>query len=164
MIDIQPKSNKIEKFIYQIFCSFFSFVQSGITFKFSCIFASFQSNVTPGRHLVPNPFDPRISGSPLPVPLDKWSPIKMIPLDKRSPSNLVPKNLVPLDKWSPPNLVPVFLNPHSLSPWTDLDNLNILKPWKGLVFPFFRGARIMNHFPFELLIVISKKDVQALLL
>ena len=25
-------------------------------------------------HLVPNPFDPRTSGPPLPVPMDKWSP------------------------------------------------------------------------------------------
>ena len=32
---------------------------------------------------------------------------------------MVPKNLVPVDKWSPSNLVPVFMDPHSLSSWTN---------------------------------------------
>ena len=55
-------------------------------------------------HLVPNPFDPRTSGPPLPVPLDKkWSQT----------------NLVPMNKWFSTNLVPVLLDHHSLSPWTN---------------------------------------------
>ena len=32
---------------------------------------------------------------------------------------MVLRNLVPMDKWSPTNLVPIFLDPHSLSPWTN---------------------------------------------
>ena len=34
----------------------------------------FLARCTAVTHLVPNPFDPRTSGPPLPVPMDKWSP------------------------------------------------------------------------------------------
>ena len=59
-------------------------------------------------HLVPNPFDSRTSGPPLPVPL---IPIKLIPLDKWSQSNSVP-----LDKWSPKIWSPYFRIPTACPP------------------------------------------------
>ena len=84
------------------------------------------------QNLVPNPFDPRTSGPPLPVPMDKWSPNIWSPWTNgpqpiwshwtNGPHQIWsdwtngPQNLVPLDKWSPTNLVPIFPNHHSLSP------------------------------------------------
>jgi hypothetical protein len=59
-------------------------------------------------HLVPNPFDSRTSGPPLPVPL---IPIKLIPMDKWSQSNSVP-----LDKWSPKIWSPYFRIPTACPP------------------------------------------------
>ena len=55
-------------------------------------------------HLVPNPFGPRTSGPPLPVPMDKWSP------KIRSPWTNGPQPI-----WSP------WTNgPHQIwSPWTN---------------------------------------------
>ena len=43
-----------------------------IVFLLSLYRLGFQGAAT---HLVPNPFDPRTSGPPLPVPLDKRSPL-----------------------------------------------------------------------------------------
>ena len=63
-------------------------------------------------HLVPNPFDPRTSSPPLPVPWtndpDKVDPPpgQMVPIKFGPHGQMVPKYLVPQDKWSPTNLVP----------------------------------------------------------
>ena len=66
-------------------------------------------------HLFPNPFDPRISGPPLPVPMDKWSP------KIRSPWTTGPQTI-----WSPwtngpqPIWSPWTNGPHQIwSPWTN---------------------------------------------
>ena len=51
-------------------------------------------------------------------PID-WSLLTNSPQPIRSPWTDGPKNLVLMDKWSPTNFNPIFLDPHSLSPWTN---------------------------------------------
>ena len=66
-------------------------------------------------HLVPNPFDPRTYGPPLPVPRDKWSQKIQSPWTNGPQPIWFPwtngpiSNLVPMDKWSP----------KIWSPWTN---------------------------------------------
>ena len=78
--------------------------------KKPCVNEPIESNYAYGvvylaaTHLVPNPFGPRTSGPPLPVPMDKWSP------KIRSPWTNGPQPI-----WSP------WTNgPHQIwSPWTN---------------------------------------------
>ena len=76
-------------------------------------------------HLVPNAFGPRTSGPPLPVPLDKRSPINWSlwtngPHTIRSPWTNSPQKIGPQPIRSPANLVPSQFDPQPIwSPWTN---------------------------------------------
>ena len=75
-----------------------------------------------------------IPGLPVPDTLSPWTnnphkidpPRQMVPNKFGPYGQMVPKNLAPLDKLSPANSVPVFLDPYSLSSWT---NGNFWRPY-----------------------------------
>merc|ERR1712218_483778 len=75
-------------------------------------------------HLVPNPFGPRTSGPPLPVPMDKWSPKIRSPWTNGphqiwSPWTNGPQNFGQPGQMVPNQFGPRISNHHSLSPWTN---------------------------------------------
>ena len=79
-------------------------------------------------HLVPNPFDPRTSGPPLPVPMDKWSPNIWSPWtngpqDNLSPWTIGPQNLSVVSKI---RLEPFFQ--YFDIGWSTLDIMDDFKP------------------------------------
>ena len=101
-------------------------------------------------HLVPNPFGPRTSGPPLPVPLDKWSPKIRSPWTNGPQPIWSPWTNGPHQIWSPRTNGPQKFGPPGqmvprifrLSMETGCGDLEIRGPnWFGLVVQGFNFIR-----------------------